>query len=284
MTRTVKPRLGWPQQHPLAIYFILAYAISWAFWLPLAASSHGLLPVRLPAVVFYSAAALGPLLAACIASALEDDGPAGRGAALHGLLAGLLRWRVGMRWYLVALLGYPGLLLAALALDLLLGGTPSWPIDDLRGIHMPFWFLLVLNPPFVLCEEIGWRGYALPRLQAARGRTERGHGALWATLVLWGLWALWHAPSFWMLDSMHRNIFFPLWALWLFQMASALTWVYNSTGGSTLHAWFYHMTMNTAGFLIPLNDRGQTFAAPLILIAAALIGVLAGPARLGGKR
>jgi hypothetical protein len=264
----------------LATYFVLAYAISWAFWLPLAASSHGLIPVRLPAVVFYSLAALGPLLAALIASSLEGGQPATR-----ALLARLFQWRVGLRWYLVALLGYPGLLLAALALDLLLGGTPSWPIDDLRGIHMPFWFLLVLNPPFVLCEEIGWRGYALPRLQAAGSRSQRGHGALWATLVLWALWATWHAPSFLMRDSMHSgDLSFTLWALWLLQMAIALTWLHNSTGGSVLHAWLYHMTMNYAGFLIPLGERGRTYAAVLLLIATVLIVALAGPRRLGQKK
>jgi membrane protease YdiL (CAAX protease family) len=236
--------------------------------------------VRLPAVVFYSLAALGPLLAALIASSLEGGRP-----AIRALLAKLLKWRVGVRWYLVALLGYPGLLLAALALDLLLGGTPAWPIDDLRGIHMPFWFLLVLNPLFVLCEEIGWRGYALPRLQAAGGHTQRGRGALWATLVLWALWALWHVPSFLMRDSMHsRDLSFPLWTLWLLQMAIALTWLYNSTGGSVLHAWLYHMAMNYAGFLIPLGDRGRTFAGVLLVVATVLIVALAGPRRLGRRK
>ena len=84
-----------------------------------------------------------------------------------------------------------------------------------------------------------------------------------------------------MRDSMHRGIFFPLWALWLFQMAIALTWLYNGTGGSVLHAWLYHAAMNYAGFLIPLSDRGRTYAGALILAAAVLIVVLAGPRRLG---
>ena len=129
-------------------------------------------------MLFYSLAALGPLLAAVIASYVT-----GGRSAIHDLFGGLVKWRVEARWYLAALLGYPGLLLAALALDLALGGAPYWPADDLRGIHMPFWFLLVLNPPFVLCEEVGWRGYALPRLQKGRsalGSTSAGSAVPWS--------------------------------------------------------------------------------------------------------
>ena len=265
----------WPRtlgRYPLVTYFVLAYAISWAFWLPLAASSRGLIPVQLPAMVFYSLAALGPVLAAVIASGIEGGKP-----AIRALLGSLLKRRVDARWTLAAVLGYPALLLAALAVDRALGGALEWPADDLRGIHVPFWFLLVLNPPFVLCEEIGWRGFALPRLQ-------RGRSALWATLVLALLWALWHAPSFLMRDSMHRGIFFPTWALWLFQMAIALTWLYNGAGGSVLHAWLYHAMMNYAGFLTPLSERGRTIAGALILAATVSIVVLAGPRRLGRPR
>jgi membrane protease YdiL (CAAX protease family) len=279
MTQAVEPRPSWPKQHPLATYFILAYAISWAFWLPLAASSHGLIPVRLPGTVFYSLAALGPLLAALLASGLEGGRP-----AVRTLLSGLTKWRVGLRWYLAALLGYPALLLVALALDLLLGGAPSWPIDDLRGIHMPFWFLLVINAPFVLCEEIGWRGYALPRLQAAGNTPQRTRSALWATLVLWVLWATWHVPSFLMRDSLHHDTSFTLWTVWLLQMAILLTWLYNGSGGSVLLAWLYHAAMNYAGFVVPLGDRGRIFAGVLLLVATVLIVTLSGPRRLGRRK
>ena len=130
-------------RYPLVTYFVLAYAISWAFWLPLVASSRGLIPVQLPAVVFYSLAALGPVLAAVITSGIEEGKP-----AIRALLGSVLKWRVDARWTLAAMLGYPALLLVALAVDLALGGAPQWPADDLRGIHMPFWFLLVLNPLF----------------------------------------------------------------------------------------------------------------------------------------
>ena len=85
-------------------YFVLAYAIAWLFWLPLAASSRGLIPVRLPATVFYSLAALGPLLAAVIMSGVEGGWP-----AIRALLGKVLKWRASIWWYVAAVVAYPGL-------------------------------------------------------------------------------------------------------------------------------------------------------------------------------
>jgi uncharacterized protein len=259
---------GLLKRHPIVTYFVLAYAISWTFWLPLAASSRDLIPFNLPAVIFYNLAALGPVLAAIIVSGIE-----GGKSAIRDLLGKVLEWRVGVRWYLAALLGYPALYLAGSGLDVLLGSNPSWPPPDLLDFHMPFWFLLVIMPPFVLGEEIGWRGYALPRIQT-------GRSALAASFILGVLWALWHVPSFLMLDSLHQGQPFLPWMVWLFLMTIVLTWLTNSTGGSVLIAWLYHAAMNYAGFLIPATMRGIVLASVFVLVAVVLIVILAGPARL----
>lgn len=262
----VKP--GLLRQYSLVTYFVLAYAISWAFWLPLAASSHDLIPIDLPAVVFYNLAALGPVLAAIIVSGAEGGKP-----AVRALLGKVLKWRVGVRWYLAALLGYPALFLAGSGLDMLLGGTPSWPPPGLLDFHMPYWFLLVVMPPFVLGEEIGWRGYALPRIQT-------GHSALAASFILGALWALWHVPSFLMRNSLHQSQPFLPWMVWLLLMTIVLTWLYNNTGGSVLIAWLYHAAVNYAGFLVSATMRGRVLVSVLVLVAVVLIVILAGPARL----
>ena len=265
----MKTKPGLLKRYPLVAYFVLAYAISWASWLPLAASEHNLIPVQLPAVVFYNLAALGPVLAAIIVSGTEGGKP-----AIRALLGKVLKWRVGVRWYLVALLGYPALFLIGSGLDVLLGGNPSWPPPDLANLHMPYWFLLVIMPPFVLGEEIGWRGYALPRIQM--GRSE-----LAASFILGLLWALWHVPSFLMRNSLHQSTPFLTWVIWLFLMTIVLTWLYNSTGGSVLIAWLYHTAMNYAAFLTPATMRGMVFASVLVLVAVVFIVILAGPTRLG---
>ena len=256
------------KRFPLVAYFGLAYAIAWLFWLPLAASSHNWLPVRLPATVFYNLAALGPLCAAVIVSGIE-----GGRAAIRTLLGTLLRWRVGARWYLAALLGYPALFVVALGIDVLLGGKPSWPPSDLGNLHMPYWFLLLIMPPFVLGEEIGWRGYALPRLQ-------RGRSALSASLILGVLWGVWHIPSFLTRNSIHQDQSFLLFMFWILQMAVVKTWLYNNTGGSVLHTWLFHVVMNYSGFLSPFTMRARLTAGALVLVAVVLVVILAGPARL----
>jgi membrane protease YdiL (CAAX protease family) len=259
------------RRYPVVAYFLLAYAISWVFWLPLAASSHGWLPVHLPATVFYSLAGLGPVCAALVVSHAE-----GGRTAVRALLGKLMRWRVGVRWYLVAILGYPALWLAGLGIDVLLGGTPAWPPPDLADLHMPFWFLMAIMPLFVLGEEIGWRGYALPRLQ-------RDRSALSASLILSVLWSLWHIPSFLTRNSIHQDQSFALFMFWILQMTTVLTWLYNNTGGSVLHTWFFHVAMNYAGFLAPATMRARVLGSVFILAAVVLVVVLAGPARLSRR-
>jgi membrane protease YdiL (CAAX protease family) len=255
----------------VAAYFILAYGVAFAFWLPLAASSHNVIRVRLPAAVFYNLATLGPLLGALIVSAAE-----GGRSAVRTLARKVLQWRVPLRWYVAALVGYPAIFLVALFVDVLLGGTPVWPPPQLHGLHMPYWFLLVVMPPFVLGEEIGWRGYALPRLQ-------KGRSALLASLVLGVLWAVWHVPSFLMRNSIHQGQSFPLFLVWVLEMTIVLTWLYNNTGGSVLHTWLFHVAMNYSGFLTPFTMRAGALAFALILMAALLIVILAGPARMSRR-
>jgi membrane protease YdiL (CAAX protease family) len=269
----VRTRSNLFTRNPLLTYFGLAYAISWAFWLPLAASEQGLLSVKLSGAVFSRLAALGPVAAALLVSHIE-----GGRRAVHGLLRGLLGWRVGIHWYLAAALAYPALIGVALGIDLLLGGGAlTHPVNDLKHLHMPFWFLLAINPPFLLCEEIGWRGFALPRLQ-------RKYSAWLATLILGVLWVLWHIPSYLMLGSIHTGVSFPFWAFAILLMSFVFTWLYNGTKGSVLHPWLFHLSMNWSGFLIPYTDRARGFVSVLVIVAIALIVILARPGRLGPEK
>jgi membrane protease YdiL (CAAX protease family) len=160
-----------------------------------------------------------------------------------------------------------------LAIDLLIGSKPSWPPPGLDGLHMPYWFLLLIMPPFVLGEEIGWRSYALPRLQ-------KRHSAWWASVILCALWGAWHIPSFLTRNSIHQDQSFLLFMYWLLQMTVVITWVYNNTAGSVLHTWLFHVSMNYTGFLTPFTMRAAIIATVLVLTGVVLIVILAGPARL----
>ena len=86
------------KQHAVIAYFILAYALSWAVELPLAASAQGWLQVPVPPALHYLAA-FGPMVSALIVT-VATEGSSG----IRPLLAGLLKWRVGLGWMLVAIL------------------------------------------------------------------------------------------------------------------------------------------------------------------------------------
>ncbi len=138
-------------------------------------------------------------------------------------------------------------------------------------------FLFAGGPVF---DEIGWRGFALPRLQ-------RRHGPLVGSLVLGVLWALWHLPLFlipaW--DTPHDGpLDVALFVVLAVGTAVVFTWVFNSTGGSVLLAILTHGSLNTgvaaAHDLFPAVTGG--FANFVIgLGAAALVVVALTRGRLG---
>jgi membrane protease YdiL (CAAX protease family) len=88
-------------------------------------------------------------------------------------------------------------------------------------------------------EEIGWRGYALPKLQS-------GYSALVSSVILGGIWALWHLPLFFNPDSGYSNT--PFWAFLIFilPVSILITWIFNSTGGSTLMIMILHAMLNAS--------------------------------------
>jgi uncharacterized protein len=124
-------------------------------------------------------------------------------------------------------------------------------------------------------EELGWRGFALPRLQ-------QGRGALAATLLLGVVWAGWHLPAFFYLPNFRAMGLAgaPGFALGVLAGAVLLTWLYNSTGGSLLAVILWHGMFN----VFTASQAGQGTVAMVMSIAVMVWAVaalaLAGPARL----
>jgi membrane protease YdiL (CAAX protease family) len=262
------------KRHPIMAYFILAYALSWAIELPLAASAHGWLQGSVPPALHYLAS-FGPMLSALIITA-GTDGRQG----MRQLLAGIVQWRVGLGWVLFATLS-PVALFAIAAIvgyatnrtwpDLtLLGEVDYVPYLGIGGAFM-LWLLT-----FGVGEEIGWRGFALPRLQ-------QGHSALTATLLLGVAWALWHLPAFFYKDTyvaMGLVTGFPLLLLSILAASIVFTWLYNSTGGSLLMVILFHALFD---FLLVSRAGGDHVAAIMsagVMIWAVLIVILFKPANL----
>jgi uncharacterized protein len=200
---------AWIRRHPLATFFLLTFGLTWLVWVPRAMASQGLLATDLP-IVLGQAWSWGPAVAALLAAALT-----GGRAAVRELGARLVRWRVGWRWYAVVLAGPPAFSLAVAGVYAALGGSWAAAVPRAFGGDLlslvPFFLVLLLTDG--LGEELGWRGYALPRLLAR-------HGALAASLFLGLIWALWHLPLFWTEGAVLYQG--PVWVLFVELPAEAI--------------------------------------------------------------
>jgi membrane protease YdiL (CAAX protease family) len=234
--------------HPIIGFFGLAYAFSWLTLLAL----HGLL--GLPTALVILLQTLGPTLAA-LAMATVLGGSAGRRA----LISRVRIWRVGARWYAVALLGIP---VACRAAALLLPGGLG-PVGGQSPVQLALTYLIVVVVAGIsgpLFEEPGWRGFALPRLQTQRG-------PLQGTLVLGVLWAAWHLPQFLVPDWAAQNggsspVVVLEFLLMVVAIAPVMTWIFNHTRGSLFMAMVAHSSINASL---------AVFVAADVALAAGLI-------------
>jgi len=226
------------KKHPVTWFYILAFGISWLGMISAVLGSRAIAPFDSPYVqilsIFY---AIGPVLAAVIVSQVVD-GKTG----VQALNQGLIRWRVGLVWYLVAVLGPVFLAIAAQIVTKLLGLPITIPVSP-SNLSLYAMLALVINFCANICEEIGWRGFALPRLQ-------KQHNALIATLIVGILWALWHLPLVFLVGNPMAE--FPiLWFFIIVTNAVIYTWIYNSTKGSILLVALFHGALNIWGPFIP---------------------------------
>ena len=286
-TRPAPPQGGLLARHPLVFYFLIAYAGAWLVWMPLVLSEEGVgllpfssSPVLAPALVSVGTF-LGPTLSAFIMSGITE----GR-AGVRRLLRRIVLWRVGLRWYLFALIGIPSIMvLGMLVLPETLASIE--PIDPLSLLtsYLPFFLIILLFGP--LGEEPGWRGFALPRLQ-------RLNGPLVGTFILWPLWVFWHLPLFWSGHWIPPSILnFIMFALAVLPSTVIVTWVFNNTKGSVLIAILMHAAYDafpnsllSVLFPVPipiLEDNDSLSLLPLVVGfgAVALVVVALTRGRLG---
>jgi membrane protease YdiL (CAAX protease family) len=200
------------------------------------------------------------------------------------LLKRFLRWRVGWKWYLVAFLLEPLLIvLGVYGYALVTGNPPDFSeiiAYELFGDGAALWLFVI---PFFLIdfisngEEIGWRGYVLPRLQAKKS-------ALSSSLILGLIWGFWHLIKF----LTHWNtVSFAWFMVHILAFSVTLTWLYNGTKGSLLLVMIMHASSNTAGIFFPMantassENMGAYIGYVLFEVLAAVIVVfVTGPDRL----
>jgi len=198
---------------------------------------------------------------------LGTFGPTVAGPLLTGVIQGrrglralwrwLIIWRVSIFWYLFSFLSTAVVALTAIDFHVALGGAGT-ALNDPAQLYLVVPVFLYVLFTSVMGGEIGWRGYALPRLQ---DRTN----ALVARLILGVVWGLWHLPLFWMAGNFHQAIPLSLFLLQITGFSVLYTWMNNSTGGSLLMAHLFHAVSNTTVGVLPIlpTEKGRHDPAAL---------------------
>lgn len=271
------------KRHPLLTYFALAFAVSWGGILLVIGGPGGIPGTReqtemlLPFVVLAMIA--GPSVAGILLTGLVY----GR-AGLREFLSRVLRWRVGARWYAVALLTTP-----LLAMAVLVALLPTSPVflpgifasDDKASLLLSG---IAVGLVAGIFEELGWTGFAVPGLRLR-------YGVLTTGLIVGLLWGAWHfLVAFWGSGSSSGAFSLPLFLpQFLFYVGVLpayrvlMVWVYDRTG-SLIVAMLMHasLTGSVLFILMPLAISGVPLLTWYLVLAAALWVVVAAVAVANG--
>lgn len=249
----------------VVIFFTLAYLFSWIIWLPLYGHIFGW--PNLPALPFHHAiGALGPLMASLVTTwiFMKKDG-------VKKLLKRCIKIKPLL--YLAIALFSPFILaFMAMIISYFINQTPVNLTGLLTTREFPqfnlFTFFIYNLLFFGFGEEVGWRGFALPRLQYKMN-------ALTASIVLTVFWALWHLPLFFYRPGYTAMDVAGI-AGWVFSLLTGsilLTWLYNSSRASILICAVFHSTIDIA-FTADIPGKNIISYMGILITAWGLLTIL----------
>lgn len=260
------------QRHAVSIFFVLAFALTWLFQIPLVLDARGMLPFHVPGFFVFLQGPM-PGIAALLMAGLVS----GRAGVLD-LLRRVIRWRVGIVWYVIAIFGSGILYMGAVFGSTLLGGAapvvPSLSLTLLAGIGIQMAIYLIFN-----WEDIAWRGFAATRLQATQS-------ALVTAIILGVVEGAFHIPLFFAPTSSQADS--PFLSFMLLSIAGVviLNWVFNNTRGSVLLAMLFHAAANTWTDVLPIppgTGLGWTVWAVVFTVVAVVLVLVYGARYLSRK-
>lgn len=260
-----------PTKRPgLILFFALVFGYTWGLgvlaFVPATRAILGPVTFANPLV---ASAVWSPSLAALLVSALQ-----GR-KGFSDLMTRLFTWRIAWYWYVGPVAAIAAMsLVAELAAARVFGARlPLVPAAAQLPSLVGSALLAFAYDPGPLGEELGWRGFALPRL------LERMNG-LSAALLLGTIWAVWHLPAFFIPGMPQNN--FPIWTFMIAVIGASviITWVVNRACGSVLPAILIHWSVNRFGNLAPPT----AIMTALVFAATALALVAIAGVDLGARR
>ena len=246
----------------LGIFFAVTLIVTWLLWLPSVLATMG---VQVP-VMFL------------IVSMMASFTPSIGGILLHRAFMGKYEFVLDMRQRLsfgfkkIWLLAIPAFFSVTAGLSYAIMGRV---IDDFEPVNATPWFmapLVFLQILFIggaLGEELGWRGFALPRLLRIMPDFQ-------ATLLLGLIWSLWHLPLFFMMGTVQSNI--PIWQFMVQNTVISFfyTWLYDRTKGNLWLMIFLHAIANTAAAVFPYwqTNAGRFIGLGILLISCIALFIV----------
>jgi len=268
---------GFVKRHPVSSFFTLAFAYSWIWW--------GILFVIAPKGFEAGRAEMGALAlyglfgaaGSSVASIVTTRIVNGRDG-LRALFSRLGKWRVNFVWYGVAFFITPLLLTAILsALSFLVSPVFLPAVITSRDITTLVGFGIVIGLVAGFFEELGWTGFAIPKLQTH-------YSALATGLIVGVVWGIWHfLPDFWGRVGSFGALYIPNYVVFVIEVVAYRTlivWVYNNSKGSLLLGVLMHASFSGSQAIfippLPVADYVRVhvvFTAALWLTVAVIVAV-----------
>jgi len=253
-----------PLNRSLGKYLIIAFAFSWTFWLPSLLATYAIIPQSPLYNLLLIIGSFGPLIAGFSLTIKEG-----------GIEGGIELWKKGFHcnkksFFLISISLIPllciiSLLLASISDEGVL--FLYFRLYDFRQgyILTEIFVLFLFTGPFQ--EEFGWRGYALCYLQSKMNAFE-------ASLILGGIWSVWHFPLFLINETAYFGQNFYGFTVYLLALSILFTWLNNNTNGSILVAILFHTSINvtSALFLQRVSPLGSIYF--IILLDVVMIAII----------
>jgi len=254
----------WFKRHQVTTFFIITYAITWGI-----AAFAILFSTQFKQIfgelTYFNPMAILAVAAPTISATILTVAWQGK-AGLRELYARLIRWRFGIQWYAFLLIGIPSL---GWLTALVAGASPVYRLTSPALAFSVLLNLLVTGP---LGEELGWRGYALPRLL-------KQFNPLIASLILGAIWGVWHLPSFYISSLVQSGLSLPVFLSFAVINSILITWIFQHTGGSVLAIALFHYAVNFS-----LSIIGAPMVAFMLVMLVTALLLVALDKRIGWFR
>jgi len=260
------------------LYLVLAYALAWLFWIPVALTGRDYQSSPL-LLILVLIGVFGPGIAGILLTYLQGD-QAQRRDFWRRMLD--LR-RIRPVWLLVILFLYPTMQFLTLAMNKILGdATPASEfVQEMIAQPVGIPVVIVLYLIQAGLEELGWRGYMLERLLP-------GWGAMKSSLIVGIFHAFWHLPMFWVVGTnqikMGLDIDFLIFVVQVFAFSVITTWVYIGAGHSTLAATLLHGVGNLCLDIFAVAPGTPKNNLLTLLMVAVAVAISAGWLRLTNRQ